>query len=335
MNLQLLYMYKRIFPACRTSMFLLITGLLVFACGDENKVVEGVEKIPMDLKVVRFDRELAATTQESLPQIKGKYPYLFPERYPDSIWIQKLDDTLQIEILDEVEKAFPDFESEKQELELLFKHIKYYFPRISGPKVITVTSNVDYQNRIILTDSLLLIGLDNYLGPEHKFYQGMQKYIGAILDKQFLSSDVAGAFATKVLNYPKDRTFLSKIIYHGKVLYLKDKVLPMTSDARKMGYSQEQYDWAEVNEEQIWRYFIENELLYSTDRELEPRFLDLAPFSKFALELIDKEAPSRIGRFIGWQIVKAYMDRTELTPQQLLAVPAEEIFREANYKPKK
>lgn len=328
MNLQLLYMYSRI-------LFLFLVGLIVFSCGEGKKVVEGVEKISMDLQVLRFDRELSEATAESFPEIKGKYPYLFPAQYPDSIWIQKLDDTIQIELLDEVGKAFLDFENEKQDLELLFKHIKYYFPRINGPKVITVTSNVDYQNRIILTDSLLLIGLDNYLGSDHKFYQGMQKYIAAILDKQFLTSDVAGAFATKVLNYPTERTFLSKIIYYGKELYLKDKLLPLATDAQKMGYSQEDYDWAEANEEQIWRNFVENELLYSTDKQLELRFLDLAPFSKFGLELIDKESPSRVGRYIGWQIVKAYMDKNELTPQQLLAVSAEEIFREANYKPKK
>lgn len=335
MNLQILYMFKRIFHACWTGRFLFLIVITVFSCSEEKKVSEEVEKIPMDLKVMRFDLELSKTTAESFPETKRKYPYLFPEQYPDSIWIQKLDDTIQIELLEEVGKTFPDFESEKQDLELLFKHIKHYFPKINGPKVITVTSNVDYQNRIILTDSLLLIGLDNYLGPDHKFYQGMQRYIADVLDKQFLTSDVAGAFATKVLNYPTERTFLSKIIYYGKELYLKDKLLPLMADAQKIGFTQEDYEWAKANEEPIWRYFVERELLYSTDNKLEAQFLDLAPFSKFGLELIDNESPSRIGRYIGWQIVKAYMNKNELTPQQLLNVPAEEIFRKSNYKPEK
>ncbi|MEO9891583.1 gliding motility lipoprotein GldB [Aurantibacter sp.] len=308
--------------------------MAIFSCTDENKVNEDIEKIPMDLKIVRFDRELAATTAETFAETKGKYPYLFPAQYTDSIWIEKLDDTIQIELLSEVGKAFPDFDEQKADLDQLYKHIKYYFPRINGPKVLTVTSNVDYRNRIILTDSLLLIGLDNYLGSDHKFYQGMQKYIGAILDKKFMTSDVAGAFATKVLNYPTERTFLSKIIYYGKILYLKDKLLPTITDAQKIGYSQEQYDWAIANEEPMWRYYVENELLYSTDNKLEPRFLDLAPFSKFGLEL-DNESPSRLGRYIGWQIVKAYMEKDEITPQQLLPLSAEEIFKEANYKPRK
>ena len=35
---------------------------------------------------------------------------------------------------------------------------------------------------------------------------------------------------------------------------------------------------ATMNEEQIWRYFIENDLLYSTDTQLNKRFIENAPF---------------------------------------------------------
>jgi len=75
-------------------------------------------------------------------------------------------------------------------------------------------------------------------------------------------------------------------------------------------------------------------LLYSTDHQLGPRFLDPAPFSKFRLEL-DNESPGRLGRYMGWQIVRAFMARNNLSPQQLLELPAEEVFRRSNYKPKK
>jgi len=321
-------MVKRIF-------FLFFITMVFFACNENDRRIAEVEKIPMDLQVLRFDQELARATPTTLLNLKNKYPYLFPTQYPDSFWLAKLGDTIQIELLSEMDKAFPDFENEKQDLELLFKHIKYYFPRINPPKVITVNSEVRYNDRIILTDTLMLIGLDNYLGPDHKFYAGLQKFISTGLDKQFLTSDVAGAFATKILNYPTERTFLSKIIYFGKELYLKEKLLPLTTDAQKMRYSQEQFDWAEANEEPIWRYFIENELLYSTDNKLEARFLDVGPFSKFGLELIDGESPPRIGRYLGWKIVRAYMEKTDLTPLQLLKVPPEEIFRKSNYKPEK
>ena len=154
------------------------------------------------------------------------------------------------------------------------------------------------------------------------------------LNKQFLTADVAGSFAKRVVPRPRDRNFLSQLIYYGKELYLKDKLIPFNTDAQKIGYSPEQIGWAEANEEQIWRYFVSNELLYSTDNKLSRRFLDPAPFSKFNLEF-DSESPGRIGRYMGWQIVRAFMDKNKLRLQQMLNLSEEEIFKKSNYKPNK
>jgi uncharacterized protein YjaZ len=63
--------------------------------------------------------------------------------------------------------------------------------------------------------------------------------------------------------------------------------------------------------------------------------LDPAPFSKFGLEL-DSESPGRLGRYIGWQIVRAFFDKNpNITPQQLLTLSADDILKESNYKPRK
>ncbi len=315
---------------------ILILGLcfMVVGCADDQKVKEEVQNINVNVKVLRFDRDFAEAGPLDIPGLKNTYPYLFPAQYPDSVWEAKLKDTLQMELLYEVGKAFPNFNKETQDLELFFKHVKYYFPTISLPTVVTITSDVDYNNRVILADSLLIIGLDNYLGQDHKFYGGIQKYISFGLEKEYMVSDVAAAFAKKVNPYPRDRAFLSQLIYYGKELYLKDKLLPLESDASKIGYSQEELDWAKANEEMIWRYFIERELLYSTDTKLAIRFLDQAPFSKFQLEL-DNESPGRIGRYIGWEIVRSFMEKNNVTLQQLLSLPADEVFKRSKYKPNK
>jgi len=308
--------------------------LLLAACGEEGRIKEEIAAIPVALDVHRFDREFAMAEPVDLPALKSEYPYLFPSRYPDSVWVAKMQDTLQRELLDEVQDAFGNFDSLTADLELFYKHVLYYFPGEKPPAVVTVTSDVDYQNRVILTDSLLLIGLDNYLGSDHRFYEGIDRYIANGLDRQYLISDIAGAYAKKVNPAPDQRTFLARMIYHGRELYLKDLLVPFVSDERKIGYTPAEMQWARENEEQIWRYFIERELLYSTDHQLGPRFLDPAPFSKFRLEL-DNESPGRLGRYMGWQIVRAFMARNNLSPQQLLELPAEEVFRRSNYKPKK
>ena len=284
--------------------------------------------------VLRFDREFANAKPSDIPKLRSTYPYLFPTQFADSVWVSKLSDTIQIELSDEVDAAFGNFEQEEEELRSLFKHIKYYFPDFEPPKVVTLTSDVRYSDRVILTDTLLLLGLDNYLGKDHHFYRSIQKYVAAELDKRYLTSDVASAYAKKLLHYPRNRTFLSRMVYYGKELYLKDKLLPLILDGQKIRYSEEQMDWARDNEEQIWRYFVERELLYSTDSKLDRRFLDPAPFSKFQLEL-DSESPGRLGRYMGWQIVRAFMEKNDVGLTQLLDIPADEILKKSNYKPKR
>jgi len=315
----------------------LAAGLLasVAACGEAGPTIDqAVINTPVELQVSRFDRAFDQMQPDSLPRLKAQYPYLFPGQYPDSVWLAKQRDTLQQHLRAEVAKAFPDFGPYQASLELFYKHVRYFFPRAPIPRVVTLTNDVDVENRVILTDTLLLIGLDNYLGADHEFYRGMNRYIARGLDGAYLVSDVAGAFGRRVVPYTEERSFVAQMVYYGKLLYLKDKLLPLEPDSVKIGYTGGELAWAQANEGQIWRYFIERELLYDTDRELAPRFLDPAPFSKFRLEL-DSESPGRIGRYMGWQIVRSYMDKSGDGLADLLSKPGEELFRESNYKPPK
>ena len=318
----------------KTTLWILVILILFSACREEKEIPEAIANSPVDLKVLRFDKEFAASSPATLPQIKQKYPYFFPPQYSDSVWIAKLQDSIQMELRQAVDSAFTDFKEQEQGLTLLFKHITYYFPNYRVPTLVTLTTDVDYENRIILTDSLLLIGLDNYLGKEHRFYAGIDRYIAKGLEKEYLESDIVSALSKKIIPYPENRSFLAQMVYYGKELYLKDLLLSWQSDEQKIGYEPDELAWAEANEEQIWRYFIERELLFSTDTKLGPRFLDPAPFSKFRLEL-DNESPGRLGRYMGWKIVRAFMERTNTPVSELWNLPAETIFKQSNYKPQK
>lgn len=316
--------------------FLLISCLgLFFSCEAVDKNAEAISNLKIDFKLVRFDRLFANATPENLHKLKTDYPYLFPKQYPDSIWTLKLKDTLQQELEEEVAHSFKEFDEESEKIASLFKHFKYYFPKFNPPKVITLINEVKYNDRVILADSLLFIGLDNYLGSGHRFYAGLPNYIAKGLDKAYLTANIASALTKRVNKYPRNRSFLSRMVYYGKELYLIDVLLPNDEDYQKINYTKNQMDWSLASEEQIWRYFVEQDLLYSTDAKLDRRFLDPAPFSKFQLEL-DSESPGRLGRYIGWQIVKAFMAKNpNITPAQLISLPADDIFKKSNYKPKR
>ena len=131
-----------------------------------------------------------------------------------------------------------------------------------------------------------------------------------------------------------DKTLLSQMVYAGKELYLKDVLLPEHTDADKIGYTPEQIKWCQENEGYMWRYFIEEKLLYNADSKLPNRFINVAPFSKFYLE-IDNESPGRVGTWVGWQIVRSFMKNNEVSLPQLLQMDATEIFNKSKYKPQK
>lgn len=306
----------------------------IFSCQNEDERESEIARIPVELDLRRFDQKFAEAQPQDIPELKEEFPQLFPEQYPDSVWVNRMTDTIQQEINIEVAKAYPDLKELKNELESLFQHIKYYFPDAEIPQVITLTSYVDYRNSVIWDKGFLLISLDTYLGEDHHFYTGIQHYFKEDFEPEMIVPDAAAAFAGTLIDRPDSRVFLSHMIYYGKILYLKDLLIPFKTDARKIGYTPEELKWARANEQQMWRYFVEKELLFATDTELYKRFLYPGPFSKFYLKL-DSESPAQLGQYLGWQIVRQYMKNTDASVEEMLNTKAQIIFKESNYKPEK
>jgi gliding motility-associated lipoprotein GldB len=313
--------------------FVILLCLFFLSCDQKSKVEKEVEEIPVDIKVERFDKIFFETKPEDLAKVKKQYPFFFPAGNDDSIWLNKMQDPLWREVYTEVEKKYSNFEPVREEFNNLFKHVKYYFPEVKTPKVITIISEMDYTAKAIYADSLVIVSLELYLGKEHKFYQ-FPNYLKQNFEERQIMPDVVSSFAFRKIPVSSDRTLLAQMIFEGKQLYAKDLLLPEYTDAEKMGYTPEQIKWCEENESYMWRYFIENEVLYSDDPKLNTRFIAPAPFSKFFLE-IDNDSPGRVGAWIGWQMVRSYMKNNKSTLPELLKTNAKEIFEKSKYKPKK
>ena len=316
----------------------LLLGLvivLVFSCKKDNKVEKAIEAININVSVERFDQIFGNAPISDLPKIKRAYPFLFSEKYKDSFWIAKMQDTIEQELVFEVGKAYKDFTKIETEIASLFKHLKYYFPQFRPPRVITTTSRVDYRDRVIVTDTIAIIALDNYLGEKHHFYQSIQQYIRESFEEEQIVVHLAAEYATRYIYQPQRKTLLDEMIYFGKQLYFKDVMLPNKTEAQRMGYTVAELDWARANEHYIWRYFVERELLFSTDTKLPSRFINPAPFTKFYLEEIDTDSPGRLGQYIGWQIVRAYMNNNDVDVENMLQMKPKDIFNNSKFKPRK
>ncbi|OIQ39704.1 MAG: gliding motility lipoprotein GldB [Bacteroidetes bacterium MedPE-SWsnd-G1] len=308
--------------------------LLFLACKTEQKINPEIAKIDMDIQVERFDQEFYTASENDLPNLKQKFVFMFPKEVHDSVWIQKMKNEEDQLLYKKADSVFGDFESLMPEFKLLFQHISYYYPKFKVPRIVTHISGLDYEYPVIYADSLLFVSLDMFLGSENEVYVSFPKYISQNYNKENMMVSVATIIFQSFYRMQHSRMFIDKMINEGKLLYALEILLPFVDDHLKIGYTQEKFNWAVTNETDVWKYFMEHELLYNSEASLNARFLDLAPFSKF-YQASDNDSPGSIGKWIGWQIVRSYMKNNDVTLQQLINTAPDDIFRQSKYKPRK
>ena len=160
--------------------FLII--ILFISCSDTKVLEQNI------LKIERFEKIFYESDSSSISEVKSKYPFFFPDNFPDEIWINRLNDPIQREIYNEILYKYDDILLLEKRITDFFINSSKAFELTISPRLITVNTDVDYRNRIILTDSILLIGLDNYLGANHRFYEGIPEYIKEDLNPQNIIS---------------------------------------------------------------------------------------------------------------------------------------------------
>ncbi|WP_460219886.1 gliding motility lipoprotein GldB [Psychroserpens sp. MEBiC05023] len=316
-------------------LLLSLINIALFGCKSDSPVKTEISKLKTNVVVERFDRAFAEAEPEDLASLKAAFPFLFPKRVPDSVWVERMKDSNQVLLNAATHEKFGDFKEVTSDIKRLFQHLKFYNKTFNEPRVITLTNFVNHREKLVVTDSVVVIAIDNYLGTDHDIYSGIQRYITNNLKPSQIVVDLAKAYSEKQIFQMQKKTLLDEMIYFGKQLYFKDVMIPFKTDAEKIGYTQEQLEFAEINENMIWTHFVEHEMLYDTDSSLPARFIADAPFSKFYLEL-DSQTPGRLGQYIGWQIVRAYMtNNTDVSLEELMQKEAIDIFNKSNYKPPK
>ncbi|OYW78813.1 MAG: hypothetical protein B7Z27_06715, partial [Sphingobacteriia bacterium 32-37-4] len=133
--------------------------------------------------------------------------------------------------------------------------------------------------------------------------------------------------------YPEQmsgKPLIAQMVELGKRMYVVDHLLPQLSDTLITGYSLNQLDACLNNEKNIWSFFIQNDLLYKSDPQLIREYVTDGPFT----QAFGKESPGNIGQFLGWQIVKKWMNKNkQLGFEALMKKNPVQLFEEAKYKP--
>ena len=312
--------------------------LMLSSCKKERSWEVDATGVDVDLVIHDISKRFFS---DSIPldQLKKDYPFFFSNQ-DDSIWDATRKNPQEINIYNQSVAQFGDFKKLNDQLLPIFQKYKYYFPENGTPKVFVYSSglqSLDYPVIYSSQDKLMFIAMDVFLGEKSKLYDSIrvEHYLRSNFYVDRVPSAVVAAIAEDIVTYsPRQQQFLDIILYEGKKLILQDALLTDTPDEYKIGYTPKQMQWCVENEGNIWTYFVEQNYIFSDDRTLKNRFVSVAPFSKFNNE-IEQESPGRIGAWMGWQIIRKYLqENPDVSLQEvLLEMDSQKILQASKYKP--
>jgi hypothetical protein len=326
----------------------LLYFLTILAGCSENRLDVDVSGIDVEVNIERLDESWKAMTPVSFrskhPVYIQQYGPLYQHYIEDVLQMGSVDDSNLFasirsfvthpdfsEVFQEVEAVYPNLDDVSYETEQAWKHYIYYFPNAQVPQFFSCVGG--FNTPFILTEDGVGICLELFLGSKCKFYDYLQWPVyqrNRMTPQHLVPWMMKGWLETEFMTEADQTTLLQDIIEQGKVLYCLDALLPNVEDSIKIGYSATEMLWAHEHERMVWAHFVDNELLFNTNPALKGKFTNDGPFT---VDLV-KESPSRMGHFIGWQMVRAYMDKLDQVDlQALMQTDAQLILNKSNYKP--
>ena len=304
--------------------FLLLCFTVILISCTRNPLKINVSTISVDLKIKHLDVDLLKLKQDqvvaAIPVLKSSHGEFFDlftyrminiggteqENFPEMLY-SFVSDTLIRELETNVAENIDTIQLRKN-LEFAFRHYKYYFPEKEIPIVYTCISGLNQS--VVTAEKLIGISLDKYLGTNSRFYKqlGLPVYKRRNMHPEKIVPDAIYAWA--VTEWPKSdnaNNLLSQMIHEGKMLYFMDAMLPEISDTLKIGFTKKQLDYCRKNEASMWTFMAEQKLLFSTDRMSIKRFIDDGPYTTPFTD----QSPARTGAWLGWQIVRSYMNQNK------------------------
>ena len=345
--------------------FALGAALLSTACGaggEPEEFVPDLADVPaVDLEVRRFEHDLARAAADSARgdgavALRAAYPVFF-----DSVWLEIMLPTrrrgaraadydsalvaafatqpLLARLLDSVTRAYPlppaggPAPPWQTDLERAFRYARYYLPDAPTPRVVTYVSELGL-GAFTYGDALLGVGLDYHLGAGFPGYDPnvFPRYIQRAMNAEHIAPRAVEAWVSGLLGDAPGERMLDQMIHNGKLLYLKERLLPHAPDTAVLGFSESQLAWLRDNEAPMWAHYLDEELLYDTKPARIGKHVGVSPNAPG----MPPEAPGGGANWVGMRIVEQYMARRPgATLADLIAErDAQRLLAASKYKPR-
>lgn len=335
----------RIYKIVYASFCLLI---LVAGCKPSKPAATAVN---FTIKVDRFDSAFFAidTNQLStgLKSLQQNYPEFSKDFFMHIIGVNMDKDSSLIKIF--YRQYLPIYVAAKnvnapqkisQALSDAYGRFHQYFPAYAlSNKIIYFIGPLEGYGNIVTKEGLA-VGLQMHLGATSPWYfsDKIQSLYPTYFSRKFEYQYIPVISLQNILeDYAPARTMgknlLTQMIESGKRQYIIEKCFPNTPDSIIWGYTQKQLKALDNNKNEIWSFMVAQKLLYSLQPSDSRDFMNAAKYNQF----FGEEIPGDVGRYMGYQIVAAWMDRQTTKLQadlsNLLKVPAQQIFEESKFNP--
>ncbi len=345
----------------KTFIVFFLTIFFIVGCGSNNEDIPDVSDIPVEFELTRTEKAIAELDTNQIDILTQLYDVdsvfysLFFEKIlqvplmrmsveqKDQFIKGFISDSRIQRIQKEVDSVYNDFLPIEDELAQCFQFVKHYFPKKRIPDVYTYISEFTYQRFIFQNEKndAIALGLDMFLGEDYPYDKyvpnntSFSSYLSRRYNKENIVRNTAETLAEDWLGGSSSgQTLLDQMLYHGKKLYIINKLIPYEEDFLVMGYTPQQYQWCEDNEQEMWAYFFKEQLFYSTDISKISKLVNESPHSAG----MPPEAPGRTANYIGWKIIEAFMQKNNYEPKEILSLnkfSAQQILEMSKFKPKR
>lgn len=325
--------------------FFIFSLLLFLAIGCSHDPLKvDISDIKVDVGFTHLDSMLYNTPSDNLIELRTKLSSQISEIFDYQIGycmqIGKVEDTAFVTSIiqyrndpfiqgleKEIAKEFGNLSNEKEQLLLAFRHLKAHFPDGKIPNQI-VFQNSLFNSSAFCTEKEIGVGLEQYLGekspsvkqlPSEPFYDWIKKGF----DRKYLVRDAMLSWVLTHIVPDVKGNLAEEMINYGKAIYITEATMPTVAKNIIVRYSEADLKWAKDNEYSFWKYLVDEKMLFKTDERNLQNMLSEGPFTSG----LPEKGPDRLGQYLGWRIVKNYMETTETTFEELLSRSYNEILQ--------
>ena len=209
-------------------------------------------------------------------------------------------------------KTYPNLDKEEE----ILGYQKYMFEKELGltyPKIYAAI--IPYNQSILLNDSILIVGLNHFLGADYAPYESFTEYTRIIKTRDKITYSILEGILKSHFPYEaKAGTLLEAMMYEGIIAEVASQLQEDFSESLYFSIKQESLDWCKENENKLWNQLLIDDCLYSTSQELIASFINPAPFTP----AFTNQSPGKAAYWLGQRIVEKYISKTDIPATALL-----------------